>query len=83
VVVPGVMFGRGGCAQENGHFDRLSAGRLLFQSAVERARSGSRLTGWFLQVLVRTVAAEDGRLGGSVESNLCWKITFEEDIESK
>jgi hypothetical protein len=50
---------REGCAQENG--------RLLFQSAVGLARSGSRLTklpadrlaGWFLQVLVRTAAAED------------------------
>ena len=61
----GLLVERGGCAQENGHFDRLSADCLLFQSAVELTRNGrrltklpaDRLTGWFLQVLVRTAAA--------------------------
>ena len=33
-VVSAVLVEREGCAQENGHFDRLRAGCLLFQSAV-------------------------------------------------
>jgi hypothetical protein len=43
-----MLFGREGCAQENGHFDdgwqlsALSAGCLLFQSVAGQVSSGSR-----------------------------------------